>query len=68
MDFGWPNAEIGRKMANSQLLFLALIHVPHSGLLWIHSNIMPTIESRPGYYVQFQFLQIKIITCTVIFE
>ena len=25
MDFGWPNAEIGRKMANGQLLFLALL-------------------------------------------
>ena len=24
MDFGWPNAEIGQKMANGQLLFLAL--------------------------------------------
>ena len=25
MDFGWPNAEIGRKMANGRLLFLALV-------------------------------------------
>ena len=25
MDFGPPNAEIGRKMANGQLLFLALL-------------------------------------------
>ena len=24
MDFGWLNAEIGRKMANGRLLFLAL--------------------------------------------
>ena len=24
MDFGWSNAEIGRKMADGQLLFLAL--------------------------------------------
>ena len=24
MDFGWPNVEIGRKMTNGQLLFLAL--------------------------------------------
>ena len=24
MDFGWPNAEIGQKMANGQLLFLVL--------------------------------------------
>ena len=24
MDFGWPNAEIGQKMANGQLLFLAV--------------------------------------------
>ena len=27
MDFGRPNVEIGRKMANGQLLFLALLHV-----------------------------------------
>ena len=27
MDFGPPNAEIGRKMANGQMLFLALVHV-----------------------------------------
>ena len=25
MDFGWPNVEIGWKIANDQLLFLALI-------------------------------------------
>ena len=25
MDFGWPNAEIGQKMANGRLLFLALL-------------------------------------------
>jgi len=24
MDFGWPNVEIGQKIANGQLLFLAL--------------------------------------------
>jgi len=24
MNFGWPNVEIGQKMANSQLLFLPL--------------------------------------------
>ena len=28
IDFGWPNAEIGHKMANGLLLFLAL----HSGM------------------------------------
>ena len=26
MDFGWPNAEIGQKMANGPLLFLALCY------------------------------------------
>ena len=30
MDFGRPNAEIGWKMANGQLLFLALPIPPHS--------------------------------------
>jgi len=25
MDFGWPNVEVGQKMANGQLLFLALV-------------------------------------------
>ena len=24
MDFGWPNAEIGQKMTNGRLIFLAL--------------------------------------------
>jgi len=28
MDFGWQNVEIGQKIANGQLLFLALIQVP----------------------------------------
>ena len=27
MDFGWPNAEIGQKMANGRLLFLALDNI-----------------------------------------
>ena len=27
IDFGWLNAEIGRKMANGRLLFLALIYI-----------------------------------------
>jgi len=26
MDFGWPNVKIGQKMANGQLLFLALMY------------------------------------------
>ena len=30
MDFGQPNAEIGQKMVNGQLLFLALPIPPHS--------------------------------------
>ena len=29
MDFGRPNAEIGRKMADGRLLFLALPYVDH---------------------------------------
>jgi len=42
MDFGWPNVEIGWKMANGQLLFLALaglcevaIHPIEFTTLWI---------------------------------
>ena len=27
MDFGWPNTEIGWKMANGRLLFLALVSI-----------------------------------------
>ena len=34
MDFGWPNAEIGRKMANGQLLFLALVLYCVVGAEW----------------------------------
>ena len=30
LDFGQPNAKIGRKMASGQLLFLALPIPPHS--------------------------------------
>jgi len=26
MDFGWPNVEIGQKIANGQPLFLALVY------------------------------------------
>ena len=33
MDFGWPNAEIGWKMANGRLLFLALPHICACGNL-----------------------------------
>jgi len=32
MDFGWPNVEISRKMANGQLLFLALILTNTTGI------------------------------------
>ena len=41
MDFGWPNAEIGQKMANGQLLFLALavcvfvcVSAPDAAINW----------------------------------
>jgi len=29
MDFGWPNFEIGQRMANGQLLFLALLFLTY---------------------------------------
>ena len=35
MDFGQPNAEIGRKMANGQLLFLALL----SSVSGVHTHL-----------------------------
>ena len=34
MDFGWPNVDIDQKMANGQLLFLALCYI-HA--LYIHT-------------------------------
>ena len=41
MDFGWPNAEIGQKMANGQQLFLALYlkfkYVRNSPVFSIHN-------------------------------
>jgi len=33
MDFGWPNVEISQKMANSQLLFLALLVLPSMSIM-----------------------------------
>jgi len=33
MDFGWPNVEISQKMANGQLLFLALELIRQSALI-----------------------------------
>ena len=33
IDLGWPNVEIGRKMANDQLLFLALTDMITSVIL-----------------------------------
>ena len=37
MDFGRPNVEIGQKMANGQLLFLALQW--HCGLIVLEYNV-----------------------------
>ena len=37
MDFGQPNAENGRKMANGRLLFLALMFVPWALLLILYA-------------------------------
>ena len=34
IDFGWPNAEIGRKMASGRLLFLALSMHRESHDIW----------------------------------
>ena len=39
MDFGRPNAEIGQKMANGQLLFLALHPSPPIENLGIESGL-----------------------------
>ena len=38
MDFGQPNVEIGRKMANAQLLFLALKVTGYHFLLNTHAQ------------------------------
>ena len=37
MDFGWPNTEIGWKMANGRLLFLALYFIAKTFIhkLWL---------------------------------
>ena len=48
MDFGQPNAEIGRKMANGWLLFLALY-------LWI---LLPIID-KWGDYLQAATLKLE---------
>ena len=48
MDFGWPNAKIGQKMANGQLLFIALYY---------HYMLTTFIEHL--WYVKFQHLCLK---------
>jgi len=42
MDFGQPNVEIGRKMANGQLLFLALYIIHHCiyCLMWMGEMVL----------------------------
>ena len=42
MNFDWPNAEIGRKMANGQLLFLAL----HTYIQQLSSNRMQACNQK----------------------
>ena len=44
-DFGWLNAEIGQKMANGHLLFLALICM----YVLMHSCGLKTRSNQPGH-------------------
>ena len=45
MNFGWPNAEIGRKMANGQLLFPTLQYINYGcnyfiAVLCVHVTVL----------------------------
>ena len=46
MDFGRPNVEIGQKMANGQLLFLALTYM-YSGKLHTFPLSLNAMECEP---------------------
>ena len=51
IDFGRPNAEIGRKMASGQLLFLALVCPPPrpliiSGVIWASCDWLNNFQFR----------------------
>ena len=43
MDFGRPNAEIGRKMANGRMLFLAL-HLAECYIITLRVEVMTVIH------------------------
>ena len=58
MDFDRPNAEIGQKMANGRLLFLAL-HIPKL------ANISGTHLFLSGNYSLVKRLIYLVITCHV---
>ena len=48
MDFGQPNAEIGQKMANGRLLFLALGTVQHNFSWWSVNILTNTKRKHAG--------------------
>jgi len=55
MDFGWPNVEIGQKIANGQLLFLAL-HIEYN-------RTVPDfpVTCKPDFKLLAAKLQLRII-------
>ena len=42
MDFGWPNSKIGRKIANGQLLLLALYVC-----MYVHVDVIRLSQFAP---------------------
>ena len=56
MNFGWPNAEIGRKIANDQLLFLALYSNTH-----LLRSISFSTCSCGGYFHAFTRVSFRLL-------
>ena len=50
MNFGQPNVEIGREMANGQLLFLALVHMHRMYVMY-------------NYVVELNYIATYVIYC-----
>ena len=52
MDFGRSNGEIGRKMANGQLLFLALYHTPKISSKAMWSTTIGRLAALEAIYMK----------------
>ena len=60
MDFGRPNVEIGWKMANGRLLFLALHNKANAGVygqtIYVYVENIQLLPSKPSFTVKHLLL------------